>query len=151
MKVKILEGMEVEEILDMSQIAHIDKDNLSDEFLKQAGKYVWYATLLALAIKRRDEAKLSLEIVEAELDALIRKNAVQKNEKITEAFIRGAVVRLDEYQNAVKFFIKVKEDAEILMAVTKSFEQRKDMLIAFGSLIKHEMSAGINIMEKKLK
>ena len=151
MEEKVLTNTDLESILDITTVVNIDKDNISEEFINQASKYAWYYTLLVHARKRKDEAKLSLEVKEAELDAIIRKEAVKNSLKITEAAIQSTIHTLPEYKKTVEILIRMKEEEGILEAVVKAFEQRKDMLISYGSLLKHELNSDITISENKVK
>lgn len=53
------------------------------------------ASELALAISNRDEAKQDLSVIEAEVDAQVRKEAARMNEKTTETEIKS-LVKLDK-------------------------------------------------------
>lgn len=151
MEEKVLTGTNLENTLDVRTIISIDKENISEEFINQASKYAWYYTLLVYARKRKDEAKLSLEVKEAELDAMIRKEAIKANMKITEVAIQNTLHVLSEYKETVEILIKMKEEEGLLEAVVKALEQRKDMLISYGSLLKHELHSDISISESTIK
>lgn len=147
----VLTGTDLENTVDVTTVVNIDKDNISEEFINQASKYAWYYTLLIHARKRKDEAKLVLEVKEAELDAIIRKEAGKANMKITEVAIQNTLHALPQYKEAVETLIRMKEEEGILEAVVKALEQRKDMLISYGSLLKHELHSDITISESKIK
>lgn len=148
---KVLTGTDLETAMDIADIVNIDKDNISDEFITQAGKYAWYSTLLAHGRRRKDEAKLSLEVKEAELDAIIRKEANKQGIKITEVAIQKTMYALPEYKEAVDMLIKMKEEEGIIEAVVNALEQRATMLVSYGSLLKHELASNITILEEKSK
>lgn len=147
--VKVFEGTDLEVEFDINDVVKIDKENLSQEFITQAGKYGWFATLLVQARRRKDEAKLTLDVLDAELDGAIRKEATASNTKITEAAIQKIIISSQQYQDAVVHHIKMREEEGIIEAVVRALEQRKDCLISYGSLLKKELDSNIAIFESK--
>ena len=146
MDVKVLEGTNLEDSFNIDEVVNIKENCVAEEFLWQAGKYVRYATLLAHAKIRVQRAKLALEVIEAELDTQVRVKGVTAGTKLTESAIHNTIVALTEYQTACAFVIKAKEDEEILSGVVNALAQRKDMLMAYGSLLKAEAVAKVGLM-----
>lgn len=146
---KIFEGTDLETEFNGEDVVKIDSNNLSQEFVTQAGKYVWFATLLVHARRRKDEAKLALDVLDAELDGTIRKEVAKSTTKITEPAIQKIIVSSQQYQDAVVHHIKMREEEGIIDAVVKALEQRKDCLISYGSLLKKELDSNIAILESK--
>lgn len=150
MKAKVLEGTDLEDSFDIDEVVNIKENQVAEEFLWQAGKYVRYATLLAHAKTRVHKAKLALEVKEAELDANIRATAVTSGVKVTEGGIRSMIATTAAYQDVANALIKMKEDEEILIGMVRALEQRKDCLISYASLLKIEAAGGLTVYKSKL-
>lgn len=148
---KVLTGTDLENNLDINEITSINRESLSDEFVNQASKYAWYASLLAHSKAKREKAKLALDIKEAELSSRVRQGMVQQGVKVTEGAINEIVLGLNEYSQVYMNWIATKEETDILDGLVKALEQRKDMLVAYGSLLKFEVNTEIGIMKNTYK
>ncbi len=148
---KVLIDTDLENDLDINEITSINRESLSDEFINQASKYAWYASLLAHARAKREKAKLVLDTKEAELSSRVRQEMVKQGVKVTEGAINETVIGLQDYTNIYMRWIEAKEDEDVIDGVVRALAQRKDMLVAYGSLLKFEVNTEIGIMENNYK
>jgi len=113
---------------DLSEDLKIDKNNITDEMMKQAGKFAWWATLYEFANDKVARMKRQLEVLEATLSSHYRNELAKDGKKTTEKEIDSAV-KLDESYEAMKsMFMDAVKQASVLGVARDSFGQRKDML-----------------------
>ena len=119
---------------DYEEELRIDPDALDVEWLEQPMVFMRWSQKSADARAAVDRAKMNLDVVEAEVASDVRLNPTKYGlEKITEAAIRSAVLRSEEYVNATNVFIAFKHESDILGAAVRSFDQRK---VALENLVK---------------
>lgn len=79
---------------------------------------------LALAISHRDEAKQSLEEIEASVDAEIREEAAEQGEKITEKEVESHKKVHDRVKKANQTYLNSKLNASQWSVLKEAFDQR---------------------------
>ena len=106
----------------------IDQSELDECCLRQPILFDNYVQNLASFCKNRDEIKVAMERLYANLDGIVREAASAEGKKITENMIQNEIIRNLQYADLQQKYIdacaKVKE-AEI---IREDFQQRKDML-----------------------
>lgn len=106
----------------------INKNNLQEEIMQQAGKYAWWATLYELASDKEARAKRDLEVLEATLYKAYRDELTKDGKKTTEKEI-DTFVKLDpQYSKQKDAYMDSIKQASILGVAKDSFSQRKDMI-----------------------
>lgn len=133
----------------------IDRDNLSESFIDQAGKFAWWSVLYVQAKAIAEKAKSEMEVQKdymskqliSELDTKIRHRLELDGEKITEARVEKAIYKENEYIEAVELYnelksryLKANADAMTLEVASKAMDSRKDMLISLGAQIRSELN-----------
>lgn len=122
------------ELRDFRRDIEIDKDNLEEEWLLHASLYLHYSSQYADAFYQKDQAKLKLDWVMAELDLEIRKNF--KNfgfdSKPAEGGIKNTIIVNKKYQKALKTFNQKTKILNNMTGVKTAFEHRKH---ALGNLV----------------
>lgn len=107
----------------------IDPLRLDQEWMGQPRLYHEYARKLADCRMVLDEAKNSLEILEAELYLKISQNPEEfELPKTTEAVIKSAVVSQLTYQEALVQIVQAKHDVAVYEAAVTALEHRKRAL-----------------------
>lgn len=107
----------------------IDKDRLDEEWVSQPLLYYKYAMRLADAREEFDRAKARKEVVEAELDAAIRRDPPAFGlEKITDDAIKKAIIRQRRHTEAQEELIKAKHTMDVLDLTVDTLDQRKRAL-----------------------
>ena len=97
-----------EGLLDV-EIFNIDMNVLDKEWVKQPKTFFKYASLLADARRKMEEAKVEADVVRAEIDLDIRKNPSDYDlEKITEVSISNSILQQEKYQKALLIVRKRK-------------------------------------------
>ena len=138
-----------DEKIDFSTEIIINDTDLNTEFIHQASKFNKFATTEAQAKAKLMNAKLRLEIVDAEITKKVREDFTKSGVKATEKMVNSEVILSKEYQAAQKALIKASCDADIAKAAKEAFMQRKDMLIQLGSAKRAEMDhSGLSIREQ---
>lgn len=112
----------------------IDRNNLAEEFLKQPGKYYFYASLLGQAQKELDESEQNEKVIRSqiivelkeinskmtavEIEALYRTDprhikAKEKTIEATQLFndINGAVQALTMKRSSLEMLVKLQNNA----------------------------------------
>ena len=116
-------------------------DDMSKDLREQAGKYLWFASLAARLVAKRDNISNHLKQLLASTEIHYRKLAEVNGDKTTEAKIK-ALVEADMEVNKVKGFLSDAEaELSICYSIRDSFSQRKDMLVALGANWRAELNA----------
>jgi hypothetical protein len=122
-----------EERMDQSEFEkdlHIDSEQLDVECLKQSEIFFKWAQRSIEAKGMVDQAKLSLEVIEAQLQMEARKKPHRFGlpEKVTEAGIQAAVQLNSRYQEAHSLYLKMRDDSTMLDKAVAAMEMKKRML-----------------------
>lgn len=116
----------------------ISEDTLSNDFMEQAGKYAWWATLAETAKAHRDNLEAIMDKVEAEADTRVRKKLDVEGIKITESLVKSRIKLDEQYQESLKAYVKAKKNASIIEKIVRAFDHRKEMLISLGAHLREE-------------
>lgn len=120
---------EVEEEDVSGKLATIDEDNLDREWLQQPDLVQDYAEQHANAKRDLANAKVSLDLIEAETELSIRKNPEEFDiEKITESIVKAKVLTCHDFQKAQRVVINRQYNVDLLSAALSSLEHRKKSL-----------------------
>lgn len=106
----------------------IDRNNLDEELEQQPSLFYEVAEACARARSLLDEAHDNVDIVEAELDANIRREAAESDERTTEKAIRAQIHAHPDRVEANEKFLQLKQRTEELDQLRDSFRQRGYML-----------------------
>jgi hypothetical protein len=136
-------------VFDIAKVLRIDFDNLTNEFATQAAVYAYFATLVPFAEYTETLLDLAKDQEYASADDAARKELTDKGEKFTETVIRSMVQLDEQYEKVFKQHADAHYDTGIIKAISRSMEQRAEMLISMGAQSRHEMNMnGMNIREK---
>ncbi len=119
----------------------IDEKLINDELKDQAAKYAWWATLHTMARGKRDELKRKLDLLEAELDGEIRRKLQESGEKATERVIGTQLLQTARYQKLQQQYAEAQQQETVLAVAREAFMQRKDMVVAIATNLRHELDA----------
>jgi len=127
-------------------------EELVNEHLKdQASLYAFYVVLSELASSEVDRTKLELELIEASLDEFYRIKLLASGEKITDKKISALIVSNKERVKTIERLLTAKKNTGILKGIVRSFEHRKEAIIALASNMRQQMDVDVYIKKKELK
>ena len=106
----------------------IDKHSLDEEIEQQAETYYEIAEQAVLAKSRMDQAEEDLNQTKAELDGIVRREAEEAEDKITEGGVKAAIIQHKKYKRASAGALAAREEYEKLSALKDAFRQRSSML-----------------------
>lgn len=106
----------------------IDRDDLDTSLMEQPEMFHHVANAFVEASARRDEAKLELEELLAELDQSVRAKALQDDEKLTETALQNRLREMPRVQEAQRRCLATRKEADRWVALKESFQQRSFML-----------------------
>lgn len=107
----------------------IDIHRLDDEWVKQPENYYRHATILADARKEYEEAKVDLELVEANLDLTIRSSPSEFGlEKVTESVVKSAIIIDKTYQGKNKEVLIAKHRVNVAQVAVDTLDHKKKAL-----------------------
>lgn len=110
-------------------IMGIDKLRLDEEWVNHPVMVQEYAEKQAIAQNNYDRAKYSLEVIEAELDTMIRSNpAAFGIAKLTEKVVEKTIILHPKHREASEKYLHCKSELESYKAVNSSFSHRKAAL-----------------------
>lgn len=111
-------------------IVDIDEDILDKEWLKQPKLYMRYALLLAEAKHNLAQAKADVDVVSADIELQIRSTPLDFgiSGKATEGAVHAVLVTQKKYKVAVKNLLEAQHRVDMLNAVLRALEHRKDTL-----------------------
>lgn len=116
------------------ELLRIDKNNLDDALIEQSDIFYRVSEDFVEASSQTDQAKENLAVVDAELDASIRRQMEADDEKITEGKVRAAIQSDGEHEEAYDSWIAAKRKADLLNAMKDSFRMRSTMLKQLAEL-----------------
>lgn len=124
--------MNKDEIKEFDNLIDIDKARLDDECENQP-YLVWeYGKGLAKAILLADEAKAEIKVVEAEVDKAIREApedyGLSAKRKPSEEAVKKAIVRSDEWKEAIKKYNKALYRVNMFETAAKTLDHRRTSL-----------------------
>ena len=116
------------ELLSFEKDLEIDKDSLDEAWLKQARLYFNYARMAEEASNDLAKAKDDLEIIHAQIDTVVRRDAADSGEKMTDKIAESKVLESKAYQRALEAYNKDKHDHGILLAAVRTLDHKKSAL-----------------------
>lgn len=112
----------------LQQQLQIDPDDLESALIEQPDLYYHVSDSYVNAVARRDAVKFSIEQVTAELGEQMRKAAVAKDEKLTEAAITRKLADTPRLQEMEEQYLALRLEADRWQALKEAFQQRSFML-----------------------
>lgn len=106
----------------------IDRDDLDTSLMEQPEMFHHVANACVEAGARRDEAKLELEELLAELDQSVRARALKDDEKLTETALQNRLREMPRVQEAQRRYLETRKEADRWLALKESYQQRSFML-----------------------
>lgn len=106
----------------------IDVDALSECLVEQPDLYYHVTMEHARAVADRDEIKLELDELQAEVDRSVRAKAVDIGEKVTEAVIAQRVKLNDGIREKSRDLISARGVVDQWQSIKEAFQQRSFML-----------------------
>lgn len=113
---------------ELKALLAINKANLDDEVSKQPSLFFDVAEAVVAAVSERDTLKEQLASVDAELDGVTRTFLAKREEKVTEAMVKNAIQKDKRHEKAFDAYMKIKTEADLLLAMKEAFAQRSYML-----------------------
>lgn len=113
---------------DLRSKLSIDKDDLDEALVEQPDLYYHVADAYVTAVAERDSAKLNLEQATAVLDEQFRKQAIEDEEKMTEAALRNKITSAPRIQVLEKELLYLRAEADRWQALKEAYQQRSFML-----------------------
>ena len=121
----------------------IDSNALDIECLDQAKLMMKYGRISAELSLARDQAKVELDLIRAELDKKIRKDPNSYGiEKVTETALTSAIISDREYLLVQDALQKAEYEASVAKTAVYAFDARKSMLEALIKLHGQQYFAG---------
>lgn len=112
----------------------IDKNALDDEFIHQGELFHRVSDRLAITISMRDEKKDYVRELEASTDQTIRSEALENDERMTEAQIKQRITLDRGVQAANAQLAELNRQVNRLAALKESFIQRSHALRELNAL-----------------
>jgi hypothetical protein len=115
----------------------VDEFDLEGEWITHPSMYMHYSGLLADAIAQRDDAKLRMEWIAANIDLDVRKHWDTKYDfsaKPAEGAIKNTILTNKKYLVAYRKFNKCVKIVNALTGVKTAFEHKKHALSNLVSL-----------------
>ena len=132
----------LQEYLDeQEQLLRIDEENLNEDFVNQAPRYVRAAMNFHKAERQLQLEKQALEGLVAVKDAELRSSG----EKTTEAYIDKAIKGDADVQNQKKRIIDAEYQVGLHQACMRGWDHKRDMLIQVGAVQRAEMAGQVQV------
>jgi hypothetical protein len=113
-----------ERLKELKEALLIDRNDLDTELVHQPNLYYQVGEAFSEAISFRDEAKFNRDREAAELDRAIRREALDNNEKISEAQVANRVKENPSYYDYHERYLLLSKNAAFWEALKESFQQR---------------------------
>lgn len=123
-----------DKIAELAKALAIDKDGLDDELIHHS-ELRWHASELASQWSdKRDQTKLMIKTLEAQLDQKLREEAAADGTKITEKEIERLLARNPEILKLHGQLLKEASYARRLDQLTESYSGRRHLLESLTTL-----------------
>ena len=122
------------DVSELKSALRIDRYSLDSEIEQQPSLYYQIAEAAAMSRSLMDSAKDNIDRVEADVDSILRKKYLRKDEKPTEKAIRSEVNLNSKRVEAYKDYLELKRRTEELDQLRESFRQRNYMLRELSAL-----------------
>lgn len=133
----------------LGSIFDINEQALSSEFASQASLYAYFSVLAVRADDVLAKASFDKEQEFALASLSYREAAEKSDKKATEGSIQAQVNADEAYTKKVSAETSAKYDARLLKALVSALEQRANMLISMGAMLRHEAEmTGMNMKER---
>lgn len=146
-------GYTVRDFIDPAQLkrdlAFSDND-LTSAMMQQASIFSHYGVLASQASRQVDVIKLLLENTEAAVYKMLRDQAVQASEKVTEAQLEKLVSRHERVIAMKRSLNEAKRVESTAKIAVESFRHRRDMLVQMGLISREEMKGELSIRAKSV-
>lgn len=118
-----------------SAFARLRPETLVEELERQAELYYEYAVKLADARNDYDEAERDLELVEAEMDKLIRDKPTEFGlAKITDKSIEKAIIRSERYRKAKDEVLRAKHRVNVCQVAVYALDHKKKSIESLAQM-----------------
>jgi hypothetical protein len=122
------------EVRDAERALAIDQDCLDIELIRHPSYYAEVSRNHALAVSKRDQAKLELDRERAETAEHLRNGFIDAGEKITEAKLSNLVASRHEVVTAQEKVIALSEEANLWAGLKEAWSKRTYMLRELAQL-----------------
>ncbi|WWO58998.1 hypothetical protein [Listeria phage 20422-1] len=143
-QLRIIDGNGQVTELDLEKELRVNEYSMQEEFLNQAPKYIYWASILEKVRMYQESASLALEVVGAQMNEKARDYYKTVDTKPTKDQVEAYILQQEEYQVAYKQLLTYNHLVKQLQYVVKAFEQRKDMLIQYGADLRKNKDNGIS-------
>ncbi len=134
---------------DLTSDLKIDKNTINEELIKQPSNVAWYAVLYALAVEKRDNKKLEMDVIYSTLYKAIKDSpSTYEITTTSEASLANTIYNQDTYVNAKKDLISADRDVNILHGAMKSWDHRKDLLVTICANLRQEWGSNMSFKER---
>ena len=127
------------DIADVYPDLRIDPGNIADQLAEQSALYARWGQLSEEAAILHDKSKRQRDLVVAELDEDIRRQARKDGEKTTEALIKNRILMEPDYQAAEDMVEDRRRAASYTKLIQRALEMRLQGLIAINNRDRAEM------------
>lgn len=124
--------------------------NLDSAQMDQAALFADYGVLAAQASHQVDVVKLLLENSEAAVYKILRDQAAEKAEKVTEAQLEKLVARHPRVISMKKALAEAKQVEAVGKVAIEAFKQKRDMLIQQGVVQREERKGELFTMARNV-
>ena len=132
---------------DYSEDIKIDRNNLEKEFEKQPTLVMECNELLTNKMEERDNAKLALAVLEAQIDDRFRKT----DPGLKEAAIKNKIISDPERIAKVKEVNRLTKEYNLYKAASDSFRDKKKALATLADLHKTGYYSGIREIRSEIR
>jgi hypothetical protein len=123
-----------------SSILEIQQANISEEMAKQPSTYGRIAYLYSIARRFTNTCKIALDIKYSKIYRLFR---ADNAEKTCDTYVKDH----PEYIKIKQLYVDAEHEEFVLKALLDSLQQKKDMLIQHGAMLRQEMVTRISVMD----
>jgi hypothetical protein len=124
---------------------------INDDLMRQPSLFAWYSQLEDLVESAAADARLNLDLVEAEADSAARAVfGVGEGKKVTEKQIAVAVINAPRVQEARLAYNDIQSKRARLKSIKEAFVHRKDMLVTLSANLRTE-NRNADMSAKELK
>ena len=123
--------------VDLASELKIDKANIDEEMTEQPMKYAWYSAIFEEANNEFNRCKLEVAELEAGIVTVLRERA-KTGERLTEKVMDSEMRQFPSWSTLQRKMLDAQSNLAMARVAKEAFQQRRDMIVSLGSLLREE-------------
>lgn len=139
------DDVDIEEYL--QECANIDPLEIQEAYLKVPAELAYWNARYAKALRRAMMKKVDVDLLEAQLDPLMRKALKDAGANVTESIVKATIAQNESLIEARRELVDADVEKAQVFGALDAIRSKKEMLISLGAHLRAEMQGDPTIRE----